>query len=105
MNDLSSASNSATTDWYTVGLEQALKELESNAETGLSSQAVVDRRQRHGPNELEETGGRSPWRIFLDQFTNIMLLMLIAVAVVSGILSLRNQEFPKDAIAIFAIVF
>jgi Ca2+-transporting ATPase len=65
---------------------------------------VIDRRQRHGPNELEETGGRSPWRILLDQFTNIMLLMLIAVAIVSAVLSIRNQEFPKDAIAISAIV-
>lgn len=104
MNDPSSTSNSATIDWYTVGIEQALQELESNAETGLSSQAVIDRRQRHGPNELEETGGRSPWSILLDQFTNIMLLMLIAVAIVSAVLSIRNQEFPKDAIAISAIV-
>ncbi|MBE9139659.1 cation-transporting P-type ATPase [Nodosilinea sp. LEGE 07088] len=104
MNDLSSTSNSATPAWYTVGIEQALGDLGSNAETGLSSQAVIDRRQQHGPNELEETGGRSPWRILLDQFTNIMLLMLMAVAIVSAVLSMRNQEFPKDAIAIAAIV-
>jgi Ca2+-transporting ATPase len=33
-----------------------------------------------------------------------MLVMLIAVAVVSAVLDLRNDNFPKDAIAIFAIV-
>ncbi|MBE9155625.1 cation-transporting P-type ATPase [Nodosilinea sp. LEGE 06152] len=101
MTDLSSAS---TTAWHTVGIDAALSQLDSDASTGLSAQAVVDRRSRYGPNELEETGGRPAWRILLDQFTNIMLLMLIAVAVVSGVLSFRNQEFPKDAIAIFAIV-
>ena len=78
--------------------------LESNPSHGLDSQTVADRQHIYGPNELEELGGRPPWRILLDQFTNIMLLMLIAVAVVSGVLSLGNQEFPKDAIAIFAIV-
>jgi P-type Ca2+ transporter type 2C len=101
---MNTISSSAAPPWYTVDVEQALTLLESDAETGLSAQAVADRRQTYGANELEEIGGRSPWRILLDQFTNIMLLMLIAVAVVSGVLSLRHQEFPKDAIAIFAIV-
>ncbi len=39
-----------------------------------------------------------------EQFTNIMLVMLIAVAVVSAVLDLKKGEFPKDAIAIFTIV-
>jgi len=90
--------------WHTVEASQALADLKSDARRGLSSEEVLQRRQVYGPNELEETGGRSSWRIFLDQFTNIMLVMLIAVAVVSGGLSLWSQEFPKDAVAIFAIV-
>ncbi len=100
MNDLSPA----TTTWHTVGIDQALDQLDSLSDSGLSAQAVVDRRRQYGPNELEEVGGRPAWRILLDQFTNIMLLMLIAVAVVSAVLALRNQVFPKDAIAISAIV-
>lgn len=101
MNDPSTDSKTA---WHSVDIDEALSQLGSNGDTGLTAQAVVDRRQQYGPNELEEVGGRPTWRILLDQFTNIMLLMLIAVAVVSGVLSYRNQEFPKDAIAIFAIV-
>lgn len=90
--------------WHTVEGAEALEILGSDPNQGLSSGEVLQRRQAYGPNELQEFSGRSAWRIFLDQFTNIMLLMLIAVAVVSGVLSLRNQEFPKDAVAIFAIV-
>ncbi|MGB5973429.1 MAG: cation-transporting P-type ATPase [Nodosilinea sp.] len=101
MNDLSPAPKTA---WHTVGTDTALSQLESDASTGLSPQSVIDRRSQYGPNELEETGGRPAWQILLDQFTNIMLLMLVAVAVVSAVLSVRNAEFPKDAIAIFTIV-
>ena len=40
----------------------------------------------------------------MDRVTNIMLVMLIAVAIVSAILDLQQNNFPKDAIAISAIV-
>ncbi len=90
--------------WHTLTPGQALTRLDSNPETGLTAATVLARRELYGSNQLESMGGRSPWRILLDQFSNIMLLMLMAVAVVSGLLALRHQEFPKDAIAIFAIV-
>ena len=90
--------------WHSLEIDETLEQLSSNDHTGLTGQQVSDRWQQYGPNELQETEGRSPWSIFIDQFTNIMLIMLMAVAVVSAILDLRNNHFPKDAIAIFAIV-
>lgn len=78
--------------------------LQSDRSTGLSTKQVKERLQTCGANELQETPGRPRWQILLDQFTNIMLIMLIAVALVSGFLDLRKGQFPKDAIAIFAIV-
>lgn len=90
--------------WHTLSPEKALALLESNDQEGLSQQQVGDRQRQYGPNELEETAGRSALVIFWDQFKNIMLLMLIAVALVSLVLDLRSNSFPKDAIAIFAIV-
>ena len=90
--------------WHTVEPDKALALLQSDRTTGLSAQEVIARREQVGANVLEEGSGRSAWRILFDQFTNIMLVMLIAVAIVSGVLSLRANEVPKDAIAIFAIV-
>jgi Ca2+-transporting ATPase len=58
----------------------------------------------YGLNELQEGATRSALEILWDQFKNIMLLMLIAVALVSLVLNLSQGGFPKDAIAIFAIV-
>ena len=98
--------------WHTLDVEKTLSELDSNAEAGLTSQQVEERLQQYGPNELEETAGRSTWEILLDQFKNIMLVMLIAVAVISGILDLLALQQGKtdggvpfkDTIAILAIV-
>jgi len=71
---------------------------------GLSTAEAARRLADGGPNRLELAEGRSPWQILWDQFSNVMLIMLLAVAVVSGAVSLHQQEFPKDAIAILVIV-
>ena len=99
--------------WHSLEVNEAIVLLRGNADTGLTSQEVESRLQKYGTNELEESGGRGSWEILLDQFKNIMLLMLIAVAIVSGVLdllalqsgNLKAGEVPfKDTIAILAIV-
>jgi P-type Ca2+ transporter type 2C len=98
--------------WHSLEPKLALQQLSTSADTGLTKEEVQKRLQKYGPNELEESGGRSSWEILVDQFKNIMLLMLIAVAFISGILDLLDWqkklaagEFPfKDTIAILAIV-
>ncbi|MBN3911377.1 MAG: cation-translocating P-type ATPase [Nostoc sp. NMS1] len=99
--------------WHSLEVDKALDLLDSNADSGLTPQEIEQRLQKYGPNELEETAGRSAWEILLDQFKNIMLLMLIGVALISGFLDLmalregrlKPGEVPfKDTIAILAIV-
>jgi Ca2+-transporting ATPase len=99
--------------WHSLEVDKALNLLDSNADSGLTTPEVEKRLQKYGPNELEEHGGRSAWEILLDQFKNIMLLMLIAVAFISGLLDFlawqagefKAGEVPfKDTIAILAIV-
>ncbi|MEI6064070.1 MAG: cation-translocating P-type ATPase [Pseudanabaena sp. ELA748] len=92
--------------WHTFSAEQSLELLQSDPSQGLSSQEIAVRLERYGTNELVEKAGRSSLKIFIDQFTNIMLVMLIGVALVSGFLDLSKPipDFPKDAVAIFSIV-
>ncbi|MEA5496254.1 cation-translocating P-type ATPase [Limnoraphis robusta] len=90
--------------WHTQSIESALQLMNINPTEGLNPQQVRQKQQQYGLNEIQTTSGRQPLEILWDQFTNIMLVMLIAVAVVSAVLDLRNDNFPKDAIAIFAIV-
>lgn len=90
--------------WHTLSGEEALKLLDSHPETGLTSAQIEQQRAIFGLNELKETETRHPLTILWEQFTNIMLVMLIAVAIVSAVLDFRQGVFPKDAVAIFAIV-
>ena len=90
--------------WQALDIKQALSALESSAKTGLSAEEAKRRQGEYGPNELKETSGRSRLAILLDQFADVMLLMLIGVAVVAAVLDVRAGNFPKDAIAISAIV-
>ncbi|NEQ29908.1 MAG: cation-translocating P-type ATPase [Leptolyngbya sp. SIO4C5] len=93
-----------STLWHTLEAQTSLRQLQSDRQVGLTQAQAEQRLHLYGLNELEEKAGRSAWAIFYDQFTNIMLLMLMAVAIVSAVLDWQTQQFPKDAIAIFAIV-
>lgn len=106
-------SPTTTTNWQSLDTAETLEVLQTNPAQGLTSQQITERLQQYGSNELEETAGRSAWQILLDQFTNIMLILLIVVALVSGTLDfmalqagqLKPGEVPfKDTIAILAIV-
>jgi len=91
-------------NWRTINLAETIELLNSDANHGLSTDEVNQRQQRFGKNELQETGGRGKLGILWDQFTNIMLVMLMAIAVISAVLDLRQNSFPKDSIAILTIV-
>jgi Ca2+-transporting ATPase len=96
--------------WHTIEANEAIELLESDRATGLTSAQVAENLQQYGTNELVESGGRTPLEILVDQFKNIMLLMLIAVAIISAILDVQESMasgkfiFPKDAVAIFTVV-
>jgi Ca2+-transporting ATPase len=90
--------------WHTLSAEKALQILDTDSEAGLTSEQVTQRQEQYGLNELKEAPGRSTLEILWDQFTNIMLVMLIAVAIVSAVIDFRKGNFPKDAVAIFSIV-
>ncbi len=99
--------------WYSYPPTEAINLLESDLQKGLSQKQVKERIATYGPNEIKEVAGRTKLQILIDQFTNIMLLMLIAVALISGIIDLialvnntkADGAIPfKDTIAILFVV-
>ena len=85
-------------NWHQKDIEEILDELNSSR-TGLSSGEARKRLEEHGPNVISEEKKKGPFLMFLDQFRDFMILVLIAAAVISGIVG----EF-SDAIAIIVIV-
>jgi Ca2+-transporting ATPase len=90
-------------EWHALPPEECLRRLDATRE-GLSSAEAARRLERYGANRLELAAGRSNLRILWDQFSNVMLIMLLAVAAVSAGVATVEQKFPKDAIAIVLIV-
>lgn len=86
-------------NWYQLDPEEALHQLNSNIEIGLSDAEAQQRLTQYGHNELIERGIKSPWRILLEQLAEPMVLILIAAAVVSVVLG----EYA-DSVVILLIV-
>ncbi|MCM2303969.1 MAG: cation-translocating P-type ATPase [Elusimicrobia bacterium] len=72
-------------EWHRLPAEEALKALGSST-AGLSSAEAAARLARDGPNVLASAPRRSPWAIFLSQFADVLVLILLAAAVVSGLI-------------------
>jgi len=73
-------------DWYKESIADVVNLLESNTENGLSKDIVASRLEKVGLNELVEKGTKSPWKILLEQFTETMVLVLVAAAAISFLL-------------------
>ncbi len=72
------------TAWHALSAEKVLSRLESNAERGLTEAEAQARLRRYGPNQIQEGKRRSYLSVLLGQFTDFMILLLIAASIVSG---------------------
>lgn len=71
---------------YQQSIDEIVKYSKTDLKTGLSSAEVKKRLNEVGPNQLEEKKGRTPWDMFLGQFKNVLVLILLIAALVSFIL-------------------
>ncbi|MEH7382464.1 calcium-translocating P-type ATPase, SERCA-type [Bacillus sp. JJ1533] len=85
--------------WYELRSEEVEKKVNTSLSTGLQDQEVKQRQKQFGYNELKEAERPSALLLFLAQFKDFMVLVLLAATLVSGLLG----EYI-DAIAIMAIV-
>jgi Ca2+-transporting ATPase len=84
--------------WHALKPEEALEELRTTSE-GLTSQEAQTRLLTYGPNELKKKKGKSPIKLFFEQFTDVLMIILL---IATG-LSLAIGE-TVDALIILAIV-
>lgn len=74
-----------TPNWHLLPAEEVLKQNNSSTD-GLSSTGAQEKLEKEGRNELKAKNKRSPIILFLQQFLNVMILVLVVAAVISGIL-------------------
>lgn len=85
---------------YRKNAYDVLKELKSDPNKGLSNQEAAERRREYGNNQLKKQKKKSLWKLFLEQFQDPMVVILIVGAVVSIFL----QEMIDASIILFVII-
>ena len=89
--------------FYSLDIEETLKKLNSN-KNGLSNEEVQKRLKKDGKNKIIEKKKESYFSKFLNEFKDLMIIILILSAIVSFILSILNNESFIDSLIILAIV-
>ena len=84
--------------WHQKNIEEICGEFRASLQ-GFSAAEANDLLRKYGPNELIEKQKKGLFMMFLDQFKDFMILVLIAAAVISGVIGEAS-----DTIAIIVIV-
>ena len=99
-NTKASHFTSTSENWHSESIETVLCSLETTTD-GLSSEEILHRLEKYGPNLLDEVEIRGPFlRFFLNQFHNLLIYVLIVAGIVTVILG-----HWVDASVILAVVF
>ncbi|MBI2836578.1 MAG: calcium-transporting P-type ATPase, PMR1-type [Chloroflexi bacterium] len=85
-------------EWHSLETGEVLSALKSDRR-GLTGAEAKRRMAEYGPNELVEKHKISPWMIFLEQFKNLLIIILLVALVLSAVMG-----EVADAIVIFIIV-
>ncbi|MCS6292657.1 MAG: cation-translocating P-type ATPase [Nitrospira sp.] len=88
-----------TRHWHTLSGQAVAAELHADQQGGLSAEEAGRRQLREGFNELPAASPASLLKLFLSQFTSVIVWVLIGAAVLSGLMGEGS-----DAAAILAIV-
>lgn len=85
--------------WHTKKIDDAIKELNSNASTGLSTSQASELISKNGKNSLNKTSKKSILKMIFEQLNNILIYILIIAAILSFFLG-----EPKEALIIFLVI-
>jgi Ca2+-transporting ATPase len=92
-------------NWYKQKIESIYKTLGSS-EDGLSDAEVVAAQKKHGSNELVSAKPVSPLQIFINQFKDVLIIILLIAATISlGLSIFEHGSAGTESLLIYGIVF
>ena len=91
-------------DYYNLEMDEVYRILNSDKE-GLCNKEVNKRLEENGYNKLKEEKQKNILLKFLDQFKNVMIIMLLSASIISMIISFCEGESYIDSFIILMVVF
>ncbi len=89
--------------WHTKTIEQAFESLNSHP-TGISQTESADRAVTYGPNEIQAARRISAWNILVEQFKNVLILILLGATAISLFLGHGIESVVIAVIVLFAVL-
>jgi Ca2+-transporting ATPase len=93
-----------TEAWHQLELAAVAASLRTSPGRGLSWEEAERRLAEHGPNELSAARGPAPWRLLLRQLENVLIVILLAAVVLSGVLGHAVEAVVIAVIVVFAVL-
>ena len=91
-------------NWWQLSIDGTLKDLSSNTGSGLSDTEAKRRLAESGPNELQSADRISPWAMLLEQFKNVLIIILLIATALSAVLGHGIEAIAIAVIVLFAVV-
>ena len=85
-------------EWYRISEKEVLKEMQGSPE-GLTTGQAEQIRSQVGENALKEGARKKAWQVFLEQFKDLLVIILIVAAVISML-----SDNMESTIVIFAVI-
>jgi len=92
---------------HSENAQSVLDQLNTNVELGLTSKQVEDKRKEFGENKLKEKKKKGNFQRFLEQFKDVMIIILLLAAVVSFVIACiekNPREFFEPALILLIVV-
>ncbi|HEX5800335.1 MAG TPA: HAD-IC family P-type ATPase, partial [Gaiellaceae bacterium] len=90
--------------WHALDPDEVAARLETSATRGLGGEEAARRLAEHGPNEIQAARRVPPWRLLLDQFKNVLILILLVAVALSAALGHATEAVVVTVIVLFAVV-
>ena len=90
-------------DWHTKNKEEVFAEFNSTV-SGISQEEAQARLAQYGPNEIQSAHRITPWAILLEQFKNVLILILLGATALSFFLGHGVESIVIAVIVLFAVL-
>ena len=91
-------------NWHSLEAAHVLKELGTDLHQGLPGEEVKRRIEKYGLNELKKEDRVSPFTLFVNQFKNILIIILLVATVLSGLAGETLDAFLILVIVLFCAI-